>query len=116
MANNNSNTANKLYSSDEEDNYDDYDQHLGKCKQFISNPSVMKMNGNKGEKTELMQEQIKAKQLKIQLHRKAKEEERERFREKAKENEKIKRPTTVHNKQTTYSNKNDVVDDWEDLM
>uniref|UniRef100_A0A6C0IH69 Uncharacterized protein n=1 Tax=viral metagenome TaxID=1070528 RepID=A0A6C0IH69_9ZZZZ len=104
--------ANILYSSEDEYEYEDYEQHLGgKCKQHINNASAVKTGAKKPLQQENLQEKIKAKQLKIQQNKQRKEAEQQK-------NTNIKEPTIEPTivKKPEVKTEREVLDDWEDFM
>jgi hypothetical protein len=100
--------ANILYSSEDEYDYEDYEQHLGgKCKQHINNASAVKTGSKKPMHQENLQEKLKAKQMKIQENKQRKEAEQKKNANKIE---------PIIEKKPEVKTEREVLDDWEDFM
>ena len=102
----------KPYSSDEEfDDYEDYDEHLGKCKKHINNVAVASKAKAPAKAKVIQLPKVVQLPKAIQLPK-----------EKNKEVTKvqIQQKETTHfkpiNDETPLKVEREVVDDWEDLM
>ena len=96
--------TNKPYSSDDEfdDNFEDYDAHLGKCKKHISNVAV----ASKAKAA------VKAKVIQLPKEKKQKVMNQQTTTNQQTKN-KIQENANSHFKPITEE---PVVDDWEDLI
>ena len=106
--------TNKPYSSDEEfDDFDDYEEHLGKCKKHINNVAV----------TNKVKTQAAAKKInnitKINnIPKEKKEENKKEQNIKPLKNDNTLKTTIEINSNTHFKSiiREEPVDDWEDLM
>ena len=100
---------NKPYSSDEEfDDFDDYEEHLGKCKKHINNVAV-------ANKVKMQREAKKV----SNIPKEKKEQNRKQQNIKPLKNDNTLKTTTIEINSNTHFKPiiiEEPVDDWEDLM
>ena len=121
--------TNKPYSSDEEfDDFDDYEQHLGKCKKHINNVSVTnkvktqaaaKKVNNIPKVSNIPKEQNKKEQNKKQQNTKSFKNDNTLANDNTQKNDNTLKTTTIEINSNTHFKPiitEEPVDDWEDLM